>query len=63
MVVFYYFIFKTELSRTHTYGQYFSADEDDVPYELMGQVAVVSIILILIVFSWLADMQTQYGWN
>ena len=45
------------------YGRYRYADEDNVPYELMGQVAVVSLILVLIVFGWLVDMQARYGWN
>ena len=32
-------------------------DEDDVPHETMGQVVVLVIIMLLIFFAWLADIE------
>ena len=31
--------------------------DDDVPYELMGQVTVISLISLFILFGWLASME------
>ena len=32
-------------------------DDDDVPYELMGQILVLSLLAILLLFAWIADME------